>query len=90
VLDDPIFHFFIIFTLKSPCPENTQGFIKLVSFVAIDNFENRKWCINNTGSLMLVFLSLFLEFLEAFVASNNGVMMFIMASELVSNLSPLN
>lgn len=39
---------------------------------------------------MLVFLSLFLEFMEAFVASNNGVMMLIMASELVSNLPLLN
>jgi hypothetical protein len=36
---------------------------------------------------MRVFLSLSVEFLEAFVASNNGVMSDIMASEFVSNLS---
>jgi hypothetical protein len=36
---------------------------------------------------MLVFLGLSVKFLEAFVASNNGVMSDIMASEFVSNLS---
>ena len=38
---------------------------------------------------MLVFLCLLLEFFEAFVASNNGMMMFIMSSGLVSTQSLL-
>ncbi len=83
ILQNPIFHNNILFSVQSPSTEGPENVFDFVCLITVDNIHRWRKAIQGTVPLMLIFWWFGFKFLKAFVATDSGMLNIVMASKCI-------